>query len=222
MTLQLIDIGAEFDGRALYRNLSLTVDTSEIISLVGPSGSGKSTLLRIVAGIESPTNGTVVIDGRDVTHTPIHRRGIGMVFQDNQLFPHLDVAENIGYGLRMRKLRTSRTVQEMLDVIGLPGFEKRRVDTLSGGEAKRVALARSLIVEPQVLLLDEPLTGLDADLHERLLGDIAEILRTAGTTVVHVTHDMEEATRLSARVVHIASLDVVSTHRDNVTAPEVR
>ncbi|NDC45791.1 MAG: ABC transporter ATP-binding protein, partial [Actinobacteria bacterium] len=132
MTLQLVGIHAEYDGRPLYRNLSLTVDTGEIVSLVGPSGSGKSTLLRIIAGIEQAKKGRVVLNDRDITALPIHRRGIGMVFQDNQLFPHLDVAHNIGYGLRMNRGSSSASVAEMLELIGLSDFGTRRVDTLSG------------------------------------------------------------------------------------------
>ena len=220
MTLQLLDITAQYDGRVLYRNLSLTVDTGEIVSLVGPSGSGKSTLLRIIAGIEEPEYGQVLLDGRDITDLPIHRRGIGMVFQDNQLFPHLDVARNIGYGLRMNKQPSPSRVEEMLELIGLPGFGLRQVDTLSGGEAKRVALARSLIMNPQVLLLDEELTGLDTELHDRLLGDISKILRTSKTTVVHVTHDLREAAALSSRIVQIATLDSRTANTDSVTPPE--
>ena len=220
MTLQLLDIAAQYEGRVLYRNLSLTVETGEIVSLVGPSGSGKSTLLRIIAGIEEPVDGRVLLDGRDITELPIHRRGIGMVFQDNQLFPHLNVAGNIGYGLRMNRQLSPSRVQEMLDLIGLPGFGVRRVDTLSGGEAKRVALARSLIVEPQVLLLDEPLTGLDTELHDRLLEDISKILRSSKTTVVHVTHDLREATALSSRIVQITMLDSRTGDTDSVTRPE--
>lgn len=220
MTLQLLDIAAQYEGRVLYRNVSLTVETGEIVSLVGPSGSGKSTLLRIIAGIEEPVDGRVLLDGRDITELPIHRRGIGMVFQDNQLFPHLDVAGNIGYGLRMSKQSSPSRVQEMLELIGLPGFGLRQVDTLSGGEAKRVALARSLIVNPQVLLLDEPLTGLDTELHDRLLDDISKILRTSKTTVVHVTHDLREAAGLSSRIVQIATLDSRTANTDSVTPPE--
>ena len=220
MTLQLLDIAAQYEGRVLYRNLSLTVETGEIVSLVGPSGSGKSTLLRIIAGIEEPVDGRVLLDGRDITELPIHRRGIGMVFQDNQLFPHLNVAGNIGYGLRMNRQLSPSRVQEMLELIGLPGFGLRQVDTLSGGEAKRVALARSLIVNPQVLLLDEPLTGLDTELHDRLLEDISKILRASKTTVVHVTHDLREATALSSRIVQITMLDSRTASTDSVTRPE--
>lgn len=220
MTLQLLDITAQYDRRVLYRNVSLTVETGEIVSLVGPSGSGKSTLLRIIAGIEEPEHGRVLLDGRDITELPIHRRGIGMVFQDNQLFPHLNVAGNIGYGLRMNTQSSPTRVEEMLELIGLPGFGQRRVDTLSGGEAKRVALARSLIVNPQVLLLDEPLTGLDTELHDRLLDDISKILRASKTTVVHVTHDFREATALSSRIVQITTLDSRTANTDSVTPPE--
>lgn len=215
MTVRLVDIAAAYDGRMLYRHLSLTVETGEIVSLVGPSGSGKSTLLRIIAGIERPVSGIVEIDGRDVTSLPIHRRGVGIVFQDNQLFPHLDVAGNVGYGLRVTGRSSSERVTEMLALVGLSGFEARRVDTLSGGEAKRVALARTLVTTPRVLLLDEPLTGLDAQLHDRLLADISQLLASLRTTVVHVTHDMAEATALSTRVVHIAQLDAGS-----VSSPE--
>ena len=118
MTLQLVDVAVEYDGRFLYRNASLTVDTGEIVSLVGPSGSGKSTLLRIIAGIETPSHGRVLLDGRDITDVPIHRRGIGMVFQDNQLFPHLDVAGNIGYGLRMNRHRSPDRVDERATRLG--------------------------------------------------------------------------------------------------------
>ena len=215
MTVRLVDIAATYDGRTLYRHLSLTVETGEIVSLVGPSGSGKSTLLRIIAGIERPVSGIVEIDGRDVTSLPIHRRGVGIVFQDNQLFPHLDVAGNVGYGLRVTGRSSSERVTKMLALVGLSGFEARRVDTLSGGEAKRVALARTLVTTPRVLLLDEPLTGLDAQLHHRLLADISQLLASLRTTVVHVTHDMAEATALSTRVVHIAQLDAGS-----VSSPE--
>lgn len=187
-------------------DVSLAAGEGETVALLGPSGSGKSTLLRVIAGLIVPDAGTVRIDGADVTSVPTHRRRVGMVFQDEQLFPHLDVAGNVGFGLKMAgtpgSARTAR-VTELLELVGLPGFERRGVGGLSGGEAKRVALARSLAPEPRVLLLDEPLSGLDRDLHDRLMADVAEILDRAGTTAVWVTHDRDEADTVADRVVEL-------------------
>lgn len=207
MTLELIDVGVDYDDKAFLRGVNLRVERGSRISLVGPSGSGKSTLLRVIAGIEQPVIGKVLIDGVDVTGTPPHLRRVGMVFQDNQLFPHLNVGDNVGYSLRIAK-RTDRNevMREMLDLVGLSGFEKRDVTTLSGGEQKRVAVARALAASPSILLLDEPLTGLDETLHDRLLTDLIALFDRRETTVVHVTHDVAEARRLSSRVIDIAEL----------------
>lgn len=202
-------IGVAFDAKVVLDDVSLTVAPGEIVGLLGPSGSGKSTLLRVVAGLLPARSGRVSWDGEDLTDVPTHRRRIGMVFQDEQLFPHLDVAANIGFGLRLAGLagvgRRSR-IAELLDLVGLSGYEHRRVTDLSGGEAKRVAVARSLAPRPRVLLLDEPLTGLDPELHDRLAGDLARILRADGTTAIHVTHDRAEAETVADRVVHLADL----------------
>jgi thiamine transport system ATP-binding protein len=207
--LELRNIAVDYAGQPIISNLSLAVATKEIVSLVGPSGSGKTTLLRVIAGLEKPRIGSILIDGSDVSAVPTHQRGIGLVFQDNQLFPHLTVEQNIAYPLRMRgqsKTDCQPQVEAMLQLIGLQQFGSRHVQHLSVGEAKRVAVARSLIAQPSVLLLDEPLTGLDTELHDRLLRDIAALLRARGTTVVHVTHDLREATTLSDRVVDIREI----------------
>ena len=207
MMLELIDIGVDYDDKEFLRGINLQVEHGSRISLVGPSGSGKSTLLRVIAGIESPVHGKVLIDGVDVTTTPPHLRRVGMVFQDNQLFPHLNVGDNIGYPLRIagRKGRVD-IVREMLDLVDLAGYDSRDVVTLSGGEQKRVAVARALAANPAVLLLDEPLTGLEEALHDRLLADLIALFDRRGTTVIHVTHDVNEARQLSSRVIDIAEL----------------
>lgn len=193
----------------IFHQLSIELATSEIVSLVGPSGSGKTTLLRAIAGLQPLTSGRIFVAERDVTEIPTFRRGIGMVFQDNQLFSHLSVFDNVAYSLRIKHIAKAirqRRVGDMLRLVGLAGFGERSTTELSGGEAKRVAVARSLVAEPSVLLLDEPLTGLDGELHRRLLLDLAELLRDRGTTVVHVTHDHAEAGELSDRIVDIRAL----------------
>jgi len=207
--LDVRDIGVVFDGETFFEQLSLHVASAEIVSLVGPSGSGKTTLLRAIAGLHKLASGAIFVDDRDITKLPTHRRGVGLVFQDNQLFTHLTVGENIAYSLRVSRATKSvreQRVREMLALVGLDGFASRATMQLSGGEAKRVAVARSLVADPRVLLLDEPLTGLDAELQHRLLADIAQILRARKTTVVHVTHDHEEARSFSDRIVDIRSL----------------
>ncbi len=202
----MIDLTITFDGAPLLDHLSLHVDEGEIVALLGPSGIGKSTLLRVVAGILPPDGGRVLLDGVDLASVPTHRRGIGFVFQDEQLFPQRDVAGNVAFGLEMsgvpRAERRAR-VAELLDLVGLGDLAHRRVGELSGGEAKRVALVRSLAPRPRLLLLDEPLTGLDRELHDRLVVESAELLRRAGTTALWVTHDEDEAALVSNRVVRL-------------------
>jgi ABC-type nitrate/sulfonate/bicarbonate transport system ATPase subunit/predicted N-acetyltransferase YhbS len=207
--LEVRDVTVQFDGTVVLGGVSLAVGDGEVVALLGPSGSGKSTLLRVIAGLAVPSSGSVWLDGRDLTGVPTHRRGIGMVFQDEQLFPHRSVAGNVGFGLKMQGLPTAdrdRRVEEMLELVGLPGFGHRQVTDLSGGEAKRVALARSLAPSPGALLLDEPLTGLDRELHDRLAAEVARILRRAATTALVVTHDRDEAVILADRVVTMDDL----------------
>jgi thiamine transport system ATP-binding protein len=208
--LEVGDITVTFDGATALDAVSISVAEGEVVALLGPSGSGKSTLLRVIAGLLVPDRGTVAVDGTDVTTWPTHLRRVGMVFQDEQLFPHRTVEQNIEFGLRMqgveRAERSSRSA-ELLELVGLDGFGRRPVTELSGGEAKRVALARSLAPRPRVLLLDEPLTGLDRDLHDRLAKEVSTILRTEGTTALLVTHDRDEATAIADRVDEIAQPD---------------
>jgi thiamine transport system ATP-binding protein len=207
--LMVDNVDVAFDGRVVLDGAGLRIAAGEIVGLLGPSGSGKSTLLRVVAGLVAPDRGAVLIDDIDVTSVPTHRRDVGMVFQDEQLFEHLDVADNVAFGLRMRgvppAMRRHR-VEELLTLVGLAGFVRRRVTELSGGEAKRVALARSLAPSPRVLLLDEPLTGLDRELHDRLVEDLAAILRAERTTSLLVTHDRDEAAAIADRVVTVDEL----------------
>jgi len=203
--LDVRDVSVRFRDRAVLDHVSLHLDDAEVVAVLGPSGCGKSTLLRVVAGLLQPDSGSVWMDGTDVTDLPPHRRGIGLMFQDEQLFPHLDVAANVGFGLRMQRVpapQAAERVDEMLRLVGLPSFAERRVQHLSGGEAKRVALARALAPRPRVLLLDEPLTGLDSELHNRLVGDLGAVLAAAGTTTLLVTHDRDEASALASRVVN--------------------
>jgi thiamine transport system ATP-binding protein len=201
--LTLERVGVEIDGRRILDDVSVDVADGERLALLGPSGSGKSTALRVAAGLLRPSTGRVLLDGRDVTGVPAHRRRVGLVFQDAALFPHRDVAGNVGFGPRAAGLphaeREAR-VRDALELVGLAGTERRDVTTLSGGEAQRVALARALAPRPEVLLLDEPLGALDGPLRRRLQTDLRELFERLGLTVVHVTHDVGEAFELGDRV----------------------
>lgn len=182
----------------------LAVQPEEIVAILGPSGSGKSTLLATLAGITTALAGRILVDGSDVTDAPIHRRGIGMIFQEPLLFPHLDVADNVAYGLRRDGVsRAAARVRaaELLEWLGLGGYEGRPIDELSGGQAQRVAVARALAPRPSVLLLDEPFSALDLDLRQRLASEVAAALRHEGAAALHVTHDADEAATMADRVV---------------------
>ncbi|QRP47242.1 ABC transporter ATP-binding protein [Amycolatopsis sp. FDAARGOS 1241] len=203
MALTVRDLTVHYGSFAAVRDARLDIADGEVLALLGPSGSGKSTLLRAITGLEPATAGSVSWDGTDLADVPVHRRGFGLVFQDGQLFPHRDVAANIAFGLRMHsvpKARQTARVKELLALVGLAGYEHRRVTELSGGQAQRVALARALAPEPRLLLLDEPLSGLDAGLREQLAIDLADLLRRSKITALLVTHDQEEAFTLADRV----------------------
>ena len=208
--LSLREVSVSYDGQPAVDNVSLDLPDGEVLAVLGPSGCGKSTLLRAIAGLELLHHGSVAWDGSDLADVPTHRRGFALMFQDGQLFPHLTVGRNVGYALRLRRTpNTAARVEELLAMVGLQGYAGRLPGTLSGGERQRVALARSLAVEPRLLLLDEPLSALDAGLRERLAGELRGILRAAGTTALMVTHDHEEAFTVADRLAVMRSGEVV-------------
>jgi ABC-type Fe3+/spermidine/putrescine transport system ATPase subunit len=212
--LELRDIDKSFEGKPLLENVSLEIGESETVCLLGPSGSGKSTLLRIIAGLELPDRGEVFWNGEPITRTPAHLRGFGLMFQDYALFPHLDVAENVAFGLRMKNLPRDRIrseVREALERVNLAGFERRRVAELSGGEQQRVALARVLAPRPGFLMLDEPLGALDRALREELVEAIRRVLKSLRTPSLYVTHDQEEAFAVASRVAILHDGRIVQT-----------
>ena len=197
------NIVKRFGATTAANDISLDIRNGEFLTLLGESGCGKTTLMRIVAGLEAPDSGTVRIDGVDVTHVPPRQRNVGMVFQQYSLFPHLSVAENIAYGLRVKRRSQSEidaTIDQMLDLVQLPGTRDRRPSQLSGGQQQRIALARALATRPTLLMLDEPLGALDLKLRRQLQGDLKRIHRESDATFLFVTHDQDEALFLSDRV----------------------
>ncbi|MFJ1736558.1 ABC transporter ATP-binding protein [Streptomyces sp. NPDC088254] len=204
MLLRLEGATVRFGGRAVLDGVDLAVAEHEVVCVLGPSGSGKSTLLRAVAGLQPLDAGRVLLDGRDQTKVPAHKRELGLMFQDHQLFPQRDVGGNVAFGLRMHghaRHEQGERVRELLDLVGLPGAARRAVASLSGGEQQRVALARALAPRPRLLMLDEPLGQLDRSLRERLVVELRELFGRLGTTVLAVTHDQGEAFALADRVV---------------------
>lgn len=201
--LSLKDLSKSFDKTQAVAEVSLEVERGEFFGLLGPSGCGKTTTLRMIAGLEKPDAGTIEFDGRDITNLPAERRGFGMVFQNYALFPHLNVFENVAFGLRARHKSNSEILERVnsaLDLVQLPGYEKRRVDELSGGQQQRVAIARAIAIEPALLLFDEPLSNLDVTLREATRGELRELVGRLGMTAVYVTHDQEEAFALCDRI----------------------
>lgn len=203
--VEVIDCSKTYsDGTRGLQATTLVIEPGEVLALLGPSGCGKTTLLRLIAGLETPDPGSRILFGnQDVTALPIEQRGIGMVFQHYALFPQMSVEANIGYGLRIRgvsQVEQQRVVGELVDLVRLNGLEKKRPAELSGGQRQRVALARAVAVRPRVLLLDEPLTALDAKLKESLRTELAELLRRLNITAIHVTHDQQEAMAIADRL----------------------
>jgi len=199
----LREVEKSFDGTPACSGVNLSIEQGEFFTFLGPSGCGKTTLLRLIAGFISPQSGAIFLDGRDITHLPPEKRGVGMVFQNYALFPYLTVRQNIEYGLSIQKkpVGTIReTAARYMDMVGLSGFDDRRIHELSGGEQQRVALARSLAVEPRVLLLDEPLSNLDARLRDKMRVELKTLQKRLGVTTIFVTHDQTEALTLSDRI----------------------
>ncbi len=201
--LEVINLHKSYGGAPLLSGVSFTVAADETICLLGPSGSGKSTLLRIIAGLESPEQGSVRWEGQELASIPAHRRGFGLVFQDYALFPHMNVIENVAFGLKMLDLPREEIelrVTSVLEKVNLSGFESRRVTELSGGEQQRVALARALAPKPHLLMLDEPLGAMDRNLRERLMEELRQILHASHIPAAYVTHDQEEAFTVADRI----------------------
>ncbi|USJ27980.1 ABC transporter ATP-binding protein [Ensifer adhaerens] len=223
--VELNNITKSFGIFTALDNINLNVKKGEILTLLGPSGCGKSTLMRIVAGFENATSGDVVISGRDVTHVPPEKRPVNMVFQRYALFPHLDVFDNVAFGLRLKGLPKSQVndeVTSMLKLVQLQDFSNRWIGEISGGQAQRVALARALVNKPSVLLLDEPLAALDLKIRHHMLDELKRIHTETGTTFIYVTHDQDEAMILSDRVVLMnkGTIEQIGTPDEMYGAPK--
>jgi putative spermidine/putrescine transport system ATP-binding protein len=226
--IKLDQVTKTFDGRVMaVDSVTLDIAAGEFFSLLGPSGCGKTTSLRMIAGFEHPDSGRVHVGGRDITDLPVHRRDMGMVFQSYALFPHRTVAENVAFGLRMRdvaKPEIERRVAAALAQVALTGFETRKPGQLSGGQQQRVALARALVVEPPVLLCDEPLGALDRKLRQQMQFELKELQKRLGVTLVFVTHDQEEALAMSDRiaVMNKGKVEQVGTPTEIYERPRTR
>jgi spermidine/putrescine transport system ATP-binding protein len=223
--LRLEGLHRRFGDYVAVKSLDLEIGDGEFFSLIGPSGCGKTTTLRMIAGLEQPTSGLIEVGGKDVTHTQPYRRPVNTVFQNYALFPHLDIFENVAFGLRERKVATADIrprVEKLLELVGLADRQKHKPRMLSGGQQQRVALARALVLEPDVLLLDEPLGALDLKLRKSMQALLREVQREVGITFVYVTHDQEEAFSMSTRVgvMNGGVLEQVGTPRDVYRHPQ--
>ncbi len=210
--VSLKGIGVAFDGEAVLNNINLDIRDKEFVTLLGPSGCGKTTTLRIIGGFLQPENGKIMFEGKDITNVPPYKRNVNTVFQKYALFPHLNVYDNIAFGLRVKKLpkdEIEKRVSEMLELVNLKGFEQRNVQNLSGGQQQRVAIARALVNRPKVLLLDEPLGALDLKLRKEMQTELKRIQQSLEITFIYVTHDQEEALTMSDTVVVMKDGDIL-------------
>lgn len=240
--LSLLNLHKSFGDTRALNGVSFDMARGEIVALLGPSGCGKSTLLALIAGLERPDAGEILWEGQPLAGVPTHQRGFGLMFQDYMLFPHMNVGQNVGFGLKFmpspptplprgegfkppsprgRGVGEGNRVRELLELVGMKDYESRDVSTLSGGEQQRVALARSLAPNPRLLMLDEPLGALDRALRERLLGDLREILRRVAQTALYVTHDQEEAYTIADRIVimHAGQVEQIGTPQEIYRSP---
>lgn len=223
--LEILNIRKEFGGQTVVRDLSLRIEDGEFFSLLGPSGCGKSTLLRMLAGLESPTSGEIRLNGERIDRLPPQRRPVNMVFQRYALFPHLTVARNVAFGLELKNVPADEVrerVDRVLDMVGLRGFADRRPETLSGGQSQRVAVARALVNEPKVLLLDEPLSALDQKMREHMQTELRALQKRLKLTFIYVTHDQDEALVMSDRIgiMNHGVLEQVGVPRDLCDRPQ--
>lgn len=223
--IRLKDVIVSFDGEIVLNGINIYFNDEEFLTLLGPSGCGKTTTLRIIGGFQQPTAGDVFFDGVRINDVPPNKRKVNTVFQKYALFPHLNVYENIAFGLKLSKLskgEVNRRIDEMLDIVSLRGFEKRNINSLSGGQQQRVAIARALVLRPKVLLLDEPLGALDMRLRKDMQNELKEIQRNMGITFIYVTHDQEEALAMSDTVVVMDTGEIqqIGTPQDIYNEPK--
>ena len=212
--LKVIGLEKQYEGKPLLCGVSFTLATDETVCLLGRSGGGKSTILRIIAGLEQAEGGQVIWDGRDLTHIPPHRRGFGFMFQDYALFPHLNVFENVAFGLRIQKFSSEELrerVSEVLEMVGMASFSERSVIDLSGGEKQRIAFARAIAPRPKMIMLDEPMGALDRTLRDQLLNDLKQLLDVTDIPVIYVTHDQEEAFAVADRIMILNNGKIVQS-----------
>ena len=225
--IELKNISKNFEDQQVLKGIDLNIYENEFLTLLGPSGCGKTTLLRIIGGFEEPSNGQLIFDGKDISKVPPYKREVNTVFQKYALFPFLNVADNIAFGLNLKKMDKDvieKKVSRMLELVGLKGFEKRDVTLLSGGQQQRVAIARALVNEPKVLLLDEPLGALDAKLRKDMQTELKKIQKEVGITFIFVTHDQEEALSMSDTIVVLNDgvIQQIGTTMDIYNEPQNR
>ncbi|MEW9668203.1 ABC transporter ATP-binding protein [Ammoniphilus sp. 3BR4] len=225
--LQLLNLSKSYEDQPVIRSINLQVGSVEFLTLLGPSGCGKTTTLRLLAGFEQPDEGEIRMDGTDITSLPPYRRDVNTVFQSYALFPHMNIFDNIAFGLRMKKVPKAvleQRVAEMLTLIQMSDFAKRKPDQLSGGQKQRVAIARALVNQPQILLLDEPLGALDLKLRKQMQGELKHLQQKLGITFIYVTHDQEEALSISDRiaVMNNGKIEQIGTPEDIYNHPRSR